>query len=110
MRLNVVSAPGFDVKSNSVVTMKSSWQKTSFLTSSTDAVNQYTSNAQDYLGHLHLPLGAQFSPIDTAAQPAKWALQLPELRFVSISVRYAYNSIYDACAELFLRQCSAFVH
>lgn len=89
VRTNAVSAPGFDVKSNEVVTMKSSWQKTCCLTAvaGTDAVEQYTSNAQDYLRLLHLPLGAQFSPVDTAAQPAKWTLQLPELRFMSVSIR-----------------------
>lgn len=91
MRLNAVSAPGFNAKSNTVVTMKSSWQKTSILTASTDAVNQYTCNVQEYLGHLDLPLEAQFSPVDTEAQPAKWSLQLPELRFVNISVRYVSN-------------------
>jgi hypothetical protein len=105
VRRNAVSAPGFDAKSSSVVTMRSNWTKTSKLDGiKRDAVDHYIQNAQKYLKRLQLPLGAKLQPVDTESQPPKWELQLPELRFVSVAIRYGRNTspsaIPQACPSL----------
>jgi hypothetical protein len=99
VRSNATSAPGFNSKSSSLVTMSSNWTKTSTLEkASSDAVDHYMKNAQVYLKRLQLPLGATLKPVDTASQPPKWQMQLPELRFVSIAIRYGVKcTLYLIC-------------
>jgi hypothetical protein len=100
VRRNAVSAPGFDAKSSSVVTMRSNWTKTSKLDGiKRDAVDHYIRNAQKYLKRLQLPLGAKLQPVDTESQPPKWELQLPELRFVSVAIRYGRKTSPSAIPQ-----------